>query len=132
MQLTYIYVDPHCCQSWIQTAACRRSRTSTQHMRSVLFGIGRKWNVHCKFDISFFFAKSTSETIQEPLSKISDQIRTRTHLFSRISRPTERKSATSVYFVQALALLRYLEHTADSIHFAYKIWAPATTVTLKT
>ena len=38
-----------------------------------------------------FFAKSTSETIQEPLSKISHQIRTSTHLFQEFLDPTENR-----------------------------------------
>ena len=93
----------------------------------------KKWNVHCKLEISFFFCKFhfrdySRTTIDNFRSKFARE----PTYFQEFLDPNKKKRATSINYIWALALLRYLERTAASIHFVYEIRAPATTATLKT
>ena len=97
-------------------------------------GIGRNGTFTANLRFRYF-ANSTSETIQEPLSKISDRNSHENPLiFKNFWTPLkrEKKAQPPMHFIRALALLRYLECSAVSIHFVYEIRAPASTATLKT
>ena len=92
-------------------------------------GIGRNGTstANLRFFCNIYFRDYSRTAIENFRSKFA-----REPTYFQEFLETKKESTTSINFIRALALLRYLEHTAASIHFVYQIRAPAATGTLET
>ena len=107
-----LYPSPHCLTVFVSGTG--RNGTFTANLRFRFF--------FCKI----YFRDYSRTTIENIRSKFAQE----PTYFQEFLDPTKKKkSATSVNFIPAIALLRHLERT---IHLVYEFRALATTATLKT
>ena len=104
----------------------------TQFYCTCVSGVGRNGTFTANLRFRCFFCKiHFRDYSRATLENIRSKFAREPTYFQEFLDPTKKESATSINFIQALALLRYLERTAAFIHFVYQICALASTATLK-